>query len=104
MSDNIQSKTATEKIVIANQVYANYPLFDSVLADIDRCHGSPKIKGDDDPDCLLLVGQTGSGKTTILKTYLELYPRRDTEDGTIVPVIYTLIPPPASVKGLVTKM
>lgn len=104
MSSDIQSKTATEKILIANQVYASYSLFDLVLADIDRCHYSPKIKGDDDPDCLLLVGQTGSGKTTILKTYLESYPKRDAEDGTIVPVIYTLIPPPASVKGLVTKM
>lgn len=104
MSGDIQSKTATEKIVIANQVYASYPLFDLVLADIDRCHYSPKIKGKDDPDCLLLVGNTGSGKTTILETYLESYPRRDTDDGSIVPVMYTLIPPPASVKGLVTKM
>lgn len=104
MPDNIQSKTVAEKIAIANQVYANYPLFHLVLTDIDRCHYSPKIKGKDDPDCLLLVGNTGSGKTTILETYLESYPRKDTDDGSIVPVMYTLIPPPASVKGLVTNM
>ncbi len=75
-----------------------------VLADIDECHYSPKIKGKDDPDCLLLVGNTGSGKTTILKTYLQLYPRKDTDEGSTVPIIYTLIPPPASVKGLVEAM
>jgi hypothetical protein len=49
MSDDTENKTTRERISIANQVYAGYPLFNQVLEDIDRCHDSPNIKGDDDP-------------------------------------------------------
>ena len=101
MSNDTQFITTTEKILAANQIYASYPLFTQVLEDIDRCHYSPNIKGDDDPDCLLLIGPTGAGKTTIYRTYAQNYPRIETDEGSIVPIVYTSIPAPATVKGLV---
>jgi hypothetical protein len=104
MSDNIEHKTKRERISIANQVYADYPLFNQVLDDIDRCHDSPNIKGEDDPDCLLLTATTGAGKTTIYKTYAQNYPIRETEEGSVVPIIYATIPAAAIVKGLVKAL
>lgn len=104
MSDDTENKTTRERISIANQVYAGYPLFNQVLEDIDRCHDSPNIKGDDDPDCLLLMGSTGAGKTTIYKTYAQNYPSQETEEGSVVPIIYATIPAAATVKGLVEAL
>ena len=101
MSNDTKLAIAREKIKAANQIYATYPLFEQVLKDIDKCHYSPEIKGDDDPDCLLLIGPTGAGKTTIYRTYAQNYPRKETDEGSIVPIVYTSIPAPATVKGLV---
>jgi hypothetical protein len=104
MSDNTEHRIKRERISITNQVYASYPLFKQVLDDIDSCHDSPNIKGDDDPDCLLLTGTTGAGKTTIYKTYAQNYPIRETEEGIVVPIIYATIPAAATVKGLVKAL
>lgn len=104
MSEDMERRTKRERISIANQVYASYPLFDQILEDIDRCHDSPNIKGADDPDCLLLTGDTGAGKTTIYKTYAQNYPAQETEEGSVVPIVYATIPAPATVKGLVEAL
>ena len=105
MSDDTENKTTRERISIANQVYAGYPLFNQVLEDIDRCHDSPNIKDDDDdPDCLLLTGSTGAGKTTIYKTYAQNYPSQETEEGNIVPIIHAVTPSAATIKGLVSVL
>ena len=104
MSNDTETKTTRERILIANQVYASYPLFNQLLEDIDRCHDSPNIKGDDDPDCLLLMGSTDAGKTTIYKTYAQNYPNRETEEGSVVPIVYATIPAVATVKGLVSAL
>lgn len=101
MLKDFQDKTTKERIIAANQVYASYPLFNRVLEDIYECHYSPETNGDDDPDCLLLIGEAGAGKTTIYKTYAQNYPRQETDEGSVVPILYTPIPVPATVKGLV---
>jgi Bacterial TniB protein len=90
-----------ERLLIVNNVYADYPLFDEIMEDIERCHDSPNLKKNSDPDCLFMTGCTGAGKTTIYDTYVQDYPIREDEDGTVVPVVYAVIPPPATIKGLV---
>jgi Bacterial TniB protein len=90
-----------ERLLIVNNVYADYPLFDEIMEDIERCHDSPNLKKNNDPDCLFMTGCTGAGKTTIYDTYVQDYPIREEEDGTVVPVVYAVIPPPATIKGLV---
>jgi hypothetical protein len=101
MSKDTKYTTTREKIIAANQIYATYPLFNRVLEDIYECHYSPETNADSDPDCLLLMGEAGAGKTTIYKTYAQNYPRQETDEGSIVPIVYTPIPVPATVKGLV---
>ena len=44
---------------------------------------------------------TGAGKTTIYKTYAQNYPSQETEEGSVVPIIYATIPAAATVKGLI---
>ena len=90
-----------ERLLIVNNVYADYPLFDEIMEDIERCHDSPNLKKKNDPDCFFLTGCTGAGKTTIYETYVQDYPIREEEDGTVVPVVCAVIPPPATIKGLV---
>ena len=104
MSKDKKYATTKEKIIAANQIYVEYSLFNEILDDIEECHYSPEVNGDDGPDCLLLMGETGAGKTTIHRTYAQDYPRRETDEGTIVPIVYTPIPVPATVKGLVTAI
>ena len=101
MSKDIKYSTTREKIKAANQIYATYPLFNQVLEDIYECHYSLETNADSDPDCLLLMGEAGAGKTIIYKTYAQNYPRQETDEGSIVPIVYTPIPVPATVKGLV---
>ena len=101
MSEDNQYATTREKIIATNQIYVRYSLFDRILYDIEECHYSPETNGEDDPDCLLLIGEAGAGKTTIYKTYAKNYPRQETDEGSIIPIIYTPIPVPATVKGLV---
>ena len=101
MSEETKYATSREKIKAANQIYATYPLFNQILEDIYECHYSPETNADSDPDCLLLMGEAGAGKTTIYKTYAQNYPRQETDEGSIVPIVYTPIPVPATVKGLV---
>ena len=50
------------------------------------------------------MGSTGAGKTTIYKTYAQNYPNRETEEGSIAPIIYATIPAAATVKGLVEAL
>jgi ABC-type multidrug transport system ATPase subunit len=58
-----------------------------------------ETNADSDPDCLLLMGEAGAGKTTIYKTYAQNYPRQETDEGSIVPIVYTPIPVPATVSS-----
>ncbi|PMB27369.1 TniB family NTP-binding protein [Fischerella thermalis] len=94
--------TLSERLYIANNVYVLYPRFKEILAAIDDCHHFSNLK--DEPECLFLKGETGAGKTTILKSYARNYPRYQTPDGTIVPVLEVTIPSPATVKSVVTKL
>lgn len=98
----LKEMTLAERLYIANNVYVLYPRFKEILAAIDDCHQFSNLK--DEPECLFLKGETGAGKTTILKSYAQNYPRYQTQDSTIVPVLEVTIPSPATVKSVVTKL
>jgi Cdc6-like AAA superfamily ATPase len=91
-----------EKLYIANNIYVAYPRFKEVLSAINDCHQFSNLK--DEPECLFLKGETGAGKTTILRSYAQDYPRKETPDGSIVPVLSVTIPSPATVKSVVCKL
>lgn len=50
---------------------------------------------------MLVTGLTGTGKTTIADNYVERYPRYETEDRTVIPVLFLELPsePRANVIG-----
>lgn len=98
----LKEMTLVKRLYIANNVYVLYPRFKEILAAIDDSHQFSNLK--DEPECLFLKGETGAGKTTILKSYAQNYPRYQTQDSTIIPVLEVTIPSPATVKSVVTKL
>ena len=98
----LKEMSISERLYIANNIYVVYPRFKEILASIDDCHHLSNLK--DEPECLFLKGETGAGKTTILKSYTQNYPRSQTADGTIIPILEVTIPSPATVKSVVTKL
>lgn len=57
-----------------------------------------------EPHCLSLEGVTGAGKSTLIRTYLQAFPRYETETGTQIPVFYIATPSPVTVKGMAATM
>lgn len=94
--------TTAQRLYIANNIYVAYPRFKEILTAIDDCYQLSDLK--DEPECLFLSGATGTGKTTLLRTYAADYPRQETKEGTIVPILSVTIPSPATVKSVVTKL
>ncbi len=94
--------TTAQRLYIANNIYVAYPRVKEILTAIDDCYQLSDLK--DEPECLFLSGATGTGKTTLLRTYAADYPRQETKEGTIVPILSVTIPSPATVKSVVTKL
>src|SRR6266700_1036845 len=79
-----------------------YPRFSQTHDTIRRCQRLSKKCNE--PQCMSLEGRPGAGKTTLIKAYADLYPRRETEEGTEIPVFYMLTPSPVTVKGMAETM
>jgi Cdc6-like AAA superfamily ATPase len=91
-----------ERLALVERIFITYPRFDTLLSEIASCHQHALIAAE--PPCLFVSGQTGAGKTTLIKTHMRAYPRQLTQTGTRVPVLFTTIPAPATVKGLAASL
>jgi type II secretory pathway predicted ATPase ExeA len=100
--DDYRRMSAEERIKLVEQIYISYPRLEAVIKKIEHCHRHSELSAE--PECLLITGETGAGKTTLYKRYEQRFPRRVTEDGTIVPVLSVSIPVPATVKSMVTTL
>lgn len=69
-----------------------------VLERLEECREWSKDATD--PHCMLLIGDSGVGKSTLLKTYLSLFPRKSTEEGMTIPVLYVPIPSAPTIKNI----
>lgn len=79
-----------------------YPLFNAILADMDRClTESPDLR---EPLCMLITGDTGVGKSTLIDTFHGMHPPHSTEEGTEIPVLVASVPLPATIGGLFSSM
>jgi hypothetical protein len=76
--------------------------YSAALKRVEECHQS--AKDGLPPENLKLLGPSGVGKTTLLRDYADRYPRYDTEDRTVVPVLYTRVPPRPTIRKLSSKM
>lgn len=88
MRSIIESHNAIKKIFIGN------PQLNDILNDIKDCR--EESNGETEPDCMLVVGDTGSGKTTLIDKYLSENPRVESESGSIIPILFTTLPPNAT--------
>lgn len=53
---------------------------------------------------MALEGMTRTGKTTLIRRFASAFPRRETFDGTTIPVFYLETPSPATVKIMASAM
>jgi predicted AAA+ superfamily ATPase len=94
--------TIEERKQMAEHLYVVYPRTKAILNEIAYCHQHAKTAAE--PEGMLLEGPAGMGKTTLWKYYMRNFPRKITEDGTIVPILAVKIEVPASPKSLVTVL
>ncbi len=66
------------------------PFLKAVLNELNECRELSKLGGD--PECIIVTGDTGAGKTSLINKYLELNVRKDSYEGTFIPVLSTTLP------------
>jgi Cdc6-like AAA superfamily ATPase len=76
------------------QIFIQNPQITDIIDDISDCREFSD--GIHEPDCMIVVGDTGAGKTTIIDKYLAKNPRSETNDGSIIPILSTSLPPNAT--------
>lgn len=99
----LEKMTRQERIYQANHLRIEHPLFKELLLEIEDCH-LLQLAGNVEPDCILIWGVTGAGKSTLLDAYAKKYERFETDYVTKVPVLKAVIPAPATVKDMVSKL
>lgn len=99
----LHKMTRIERVHIANHLRIEYPLLKELLVEIEDCH-LLQLAGTVEPDCILIWGATGAGKSTLLNAYANRYSRFETESGDIVPVLNAVVPAPATVKDMASKL
>jgi hypothetical protein len=87
-----------DRILQAEQIFITYPRIKKIRERIARCH--MKSSRSQEPRCFMVTGESGCGKTSLAKAYRRKYPPVETENGTTIPVLYSLISAPATVKGV----
>lgn len=85
-----------------HSVFVLYPRLKELHQEIGRCRQLSQAAGE--PQCMALEGATGAGKTTLIRQYIAKYPRRETHQGTHIPVFYLETPSPATVKTMASVM
>jgi DNA transposition AAA+ family ATPase len=99
---NVVALPDEERKLLVESIYITFPRFDNVLRKIAYCHQHSKISAE--PECILITGLQGAGKTTLCKAYARDYPRKNTREGQIIPVLSTFVPSTTTKKSLPTKL
>ena len=86
----------------AQKLLIRYPRFEELHESIQECVAMSRHAGE--PHCMSLEGVTGAGKSTLIRAYLETFPRYETETGTKIPLFYVTTPSPVTVKGMAATM
>lgn len=73
-----------------------------LLVELEACLrlGRRKAK----PRHLVILGESGIGKTTLLRVFSRLYPPRDVEDRTLIPVLWASLPSNPTPKRIVASL
>ncbi len=79
-----------EKLKLVRELFIAGPYLESLMCEIDECKEDSKLGGE--AQCMFITGNTGSGKTTLIRKYMENYPRKELADRTNIPVFFTSLP------------
>lgn len=83
-------------------IFILHPRLRQILDKIDRYRRWSMNAAE--PYCLLVLGPAGAGKTTLMRHFVESRRDETGSDRTIVPVLTTTIPVPATMKTMATSL
>lgn len=81
----------TKRVEHVKKLIVTHPQYQEVYEELEEIHISSK--GSVQASQLNICGRTGAGKTTIVRKYVEQFPRKQTKTGTIIPILYVKVPP-----------
>ncbi|RKT25623.1 TniB protein [Paraburkholderia sp. RAU2J] len=92
-----------ESVATVRETLIEHPAFAYGISAIRRCHRMGRF-GLQEPGCLIITGVSGSGKSTLRKEYGKHHPRRETENGTIIPVLHLELPAKPTIKNVAERI
>jgi hypothetical protein len=92
-----------ESVATVRETLIEHPAFAYGISAIRRCHRMGQFELEE-PGCLLVTGVSGSGKSTLRKEYAKHHPRREAEDGTIIPVLHLELPAKPTIKNVAERI
>lgn len=90
MLEKFTEEEIKDKLIRFRSAFIGSPYLKAVLKELDECRELSKLGGD--PECMIVTGDTGAGKTSLINKYLELNARKDSYEGTVIPVLSTTLP------------
>lgn len=93
----------TEIVAGVRGTLIEHPAFAAGIAAIQRCHRMGRFALEE-PGCLLITGVSGSGKSTLRKEYARHHPRRETPEGTEIPVLHLELPAQPTIKNVAERV
>jgi Cdc6-like AAA superfamily ATPase len=100
--EKLRGLTAEEREALVERVYVRFPRIVDLLGKMRHSLEFSKISAE--PECMVIKGNLGLGKTTLGKAFARDYPRKLTEEETIIPVLLVKVPVPATVKGFTSTI
>jgi Bacterial TniB protein len=99
---SFEELSKNEKVGRIEDIIVESPPFKRIMAKIEDCHERSKYTRK--PSGVLITADSGIGKTTIGQYYAKDYPSVTSEGGTIVPILWSEIPSPATIKEMASQM
>jgi hypothetical protein len=98
----IEAMTIDARRLSVESILIEHPQFTELLTKMEHCRTFSKIARD--LECLLAIGEAGTGKTRAIEHYMKAHPRQMTESGTVIPVLSSVVPVPASYHTLAYQL
>lgn len=90
------------KIERANAAFIKYPRIRTIHERILECQRLSRLA--QEPQCMILEGVPGAGKSSLVREYVQAFPRYREPNGLIIPALYVETPSPVTVKGMASTM
>ncbi|WP_257296460.1 TniB family NTP-binding protein [Endozoicomonas sp. YOMI1] len=95
-----EQQKAKIKEIRNTRVWMDFHL--SVIDEMYDCKDLSKLDGE--PICMAIYGDTGAGKSEMMEMFKNDHKRYEKVNSTVIPVVYTVLPPKVSGNGLLRKI